>query len=141
MATSRVGVTPGSGEFVATYEVMEGGEEKHIQRTALNDQQGADLSGRRGAATSLPVVLSTEDLAVLQSLQAGRGWVDIPASGATALSTPVREVVIVTAGNLQVEAADASVNATAIAVTPGMRFSIAAVRKGPLNTAAIIGVK
>jgi hypothetical protein len=45
MATSDVGVTPGSGKFVASYSFTEDGKTKEAQRIALNDSAGADVMG------------------------------------------------------------------------------------------------
>ena len=47
MADSSISVTPGSGEKVATYKFTEGGDEKHAQRTSLNDASGAPLVGQK----------------------------------------------------------------------------------------------
>lgn len=142
MSESSIGVTPGSGAKVATHKITEGGEEKHIQRQALSDPSGAPLAGRKSAALSVPLVLSTEDLAALLKTQAATGFVVIPSSSAAALTEPSRSIIITAAGNLGVKLADGSDNnADLIPVTPGMVLPLQAVQKTALNTAGFLGLR
>lgn len=142
MSTSSIGVTPGVGEKVSTYEVMEGGEEKHIQRNALNDSQGSALEGQRNRAQSLPTTLSVEDLAALLGADPSGGFIDVPTSAQAQLTTPTRGLVIFVAGNLGVKMADGTENnAKLIPVTPGMQLPFRVVQLTSNNTAGVLGLK
>lgn len=54
--TSSVEITPGSGAFVATYDIVEDEETKKIQRLTINNSSGTELGT---ADDPLPVTLGT----------------------------------------------------------------------------------
>lgn len=140
MPESSISVTPGSGEKVATHKFTEAGEEKHIQRTNLNDASGAPLLGQKTSALSVPVVLSIENLLALLKTDPSTGFVEIPSS--SPLTTASRGIVITAAGNLVVKQVDGTDNSNSpIAVTPGMQFPWQVVQKLAGNTAGVLGLK
>jgi len=142
MPESSISVTPGSGEKVATYEIVEAGEDKHIQRTSLNDASGAPLVGQKSSAASVPVVLSIETLAALLKVDPATGFVAIPLHTGSPLATASRSIIITAAGNLGVKLADGSDNnSDLIPVTPGMVLPLQAVQKTALNTAGFLGLR
>lgn len=71
------------------------------------------------------------------------GFVTIPAIGATRLNTPVRALIVITAGNLAVELDDGTDNsASVIPVTASPTpIQLGAVRFAPNNTAVCIGLR
>lgn len=88
-----------------------------------------------------PVVLANPDGTLQLDTSSARGFVAIPASGAGALTTPTRGIVITTAGNLGVELADGTTNNTQlIAVVAGNVFPFAVVRQSAANTAVMLGL-
>lgn len=141
--TSSVGVTPGSGaKKIATYKINEAGEDRELSRVVLNDADGAELRGPKARSQSIPATLATEDLAALQASDPVPGFVEIPTSGQTALTTPTRGVAVILSGNLGVKMSDGTDNNTKlIPVTAGQIWPLRVVQLTAANTAGILGLK
>ena len=93
------------------------------------------------ASGNLPTPLSGL-LVATPWLTPGQGWVTVPASNATALTTPTRAIMVTTAGNLGVKLADGTDNnSTLVAVTvTGQPIPLAVIQLTASNTATILGI-
>ncbi|MDP3854653.1 hypothetical protein [Phenylobacterium sp.] len=66
MTTSSAEITEGSGLFVGTNTVFEGGLTKHLQRFVENDTDGAALIGSRSGAISKSIVSAKDDIRITE---------------------------------------------------------------------------
>lgn len=75
MATSKIQVTEGSGKNVATNSFTEDAVTKEVGRQVLNDSAGAELKGSKVSASSIPVVIASDQASVpvAATLQASSG--------------------------------------------------------------------
>jgi hypothetical protein len=93
------------------------------------------------ATEAEPIVQVDAAGTVQVSTSPARGFIAVPASGGTALTTPTRGLVVTTAGNLGVLMADGTDNNTQlVAVTAGQILQLQVVKHTALNTAVVLGL-
>lgn len=104
----------------------------------MGTRTGANLTR---TAEADPVVMVDALGAIQRSTSPAQGFVTVPASGGSALTTPTRGLIVTTAGALGVVMADGTDNnAQLIPVSAGQVLALSVLKHSSNNTAVVLGL-